>query len=180
MVLEYRHMRWLVAVVGMGCFLTAGCQPSAGPSSTATKTTPASGHEDHDHDDHAHHDHGDHGEHGGHLLHLDPSGSHAEWTHDDEAGSVTVYLEELVASGKKVESVEIEWKVGDAAENNSKLEVAAKDDHGIEGSIFTIKNPELVTALGVGDGVVANLVVTVDGKKEMAKLEHDHGHDHDH
>lgn len=93
---------------------------------------------------------------------------------------MTVYLEELVASGKKVESVEIEWKVGDAAQNSSKLEVAAKDNHGIEGSIFTIKNPELVTALGVGDGVVANLVVTVDGKKETAKLEHDHGHDHDH
>ena len=167
----------LLATIALMSFASFGCQP------TATKpgdkgTNSAASHDDHGHD-HAH-DHGEHGAHGGHMLHLEPTGEHAEWTHDDEAGVLTVYFEEMVSAGSKIEKVRVDLSLGDKPKKAYDLEGTAADDHKIEGSIFSIKSPELVTALGVGEGVKAELIVTVAGKDLKASLEHDHGHDHDH
>ncbi len=172
-----------VAIAGLTLF--SGCEPastktasttsasttsaSTNSASTTTKTT-ADAHN---------HAHGDEGEHGGHLVHLEPSGEHAEWLHDDEKGTVTVFMEEAVSEGAKVDSVRVDLEVTGNLKKMYQLD-ASSDEHKIANSVFTIKSPELVTALGVGEGVKATLVVTIDGKEQSCKLEHDHGHDHDH
>jgi hypothetical protein len=172
----------IVAVVAaFGFTLFTGCEPAANQNATtASATTSTSNTSKKTEDAHNHsHDHGDEGEHGGHLVHLEPGGAHAEWSHDDEKGTVTVFMEEAVSGGAKVESVRVDLEVTGNPKKAYAFEKGA-DEHKIENSVFTIKSPELVTALGVGEGVKATLVVVMDGKEHSCKLEHDHGHDHDH
>jgi len=142
---------------------------------------------DHDHDhDHAHdhapkeetHDHPEHGPHGGHVAHFDTSPTtHFEWAHDDDAHTLTVFFEELVSAGAKVESVDVVVSSG-GTEKSFKL--AALESAKISGSIFEAKDQELLTLVGAsGDdpkGVQAKLVVTIDGKKESVLLKDDHHH----
>ncbi len=169
----------LLATIALMSFASFGCQPAASKSGDKS-TKSAASHDDHGHDHSHDHAHEEHGAHGGHMLHLEPTGEHAEWTHDDESGLLTVYFEEMVSAGSKIEKVRVDLTVGDKPKKAYDLEGTAADDHKIEGSIFSIKSPELVTALGVGEGVKAELIVTVAGKELKAALEHDHGHDHGH
>src|SRR5688572_7448179 len=55
---------------------------------------------EHGHDDHDHHEHAHLGPNGGHLLELGNEQFHAEWTHDDDSGKLTVYI--LDAAGKEL------------------------------------------------------------------------------
>ena len=142
---------------------------------------------DHDHDhDHNHaddhkedkHDHPEHGPHGGHVAHFDTSPTtHFEWAHDDDAHTITVYFEELVSAGAKVESVDVMVTSG-GTEKSFKL--APLEAAKIAGSIFEAKDQELLTLVGAsGDdpkGVQAKLIVTIDGKKESVLLKDDHHH----
>ncbi len=124
---------------------------------------------------HAHED----GPHGGHMLDLLPDGGHAEWTHDDEKGILTIYLEELVAAGKKVEKVRVDLALQNNETKSYDLKVSEADQHKIEGAIFSIVDPQLVTTMEV-PGVKATLVVTADGKELKGSLAHDHDHGHKH
>ncbi len=92
----------LVAVV-----LTVGCTPATPTATTTSKDKAAAG------DSHAGHDHGhdDTGPHGGHLLHLEPTGTHAEWTHDDDKHLITVHLDDFDAA--KIVSAKFVAKIGD-------------------------------------------------------------------
>jgi len=140
---------------------------------------------DHDHDhDHDHapkedkHDHPEHGPHGGHIAHFDTSPTtHFEWAHDDDAHTLTVYFEELVSAGAKVESVDVVVTSG-GTEKSFKL--SALETAKIAGSIFEAKDQELLTLVGAsGDdpkGVQAKLIVTIDGKKESVLLKDEHHH----
>ncbi len=167
-----------VAIAGLTLF--SGCEPaSTQTASTASASTESAPSTTKTTAEAHNHSHGDEGEHGGHLVHLEPSGEHAEWSHDDEKGTVTVYMEEAVSEGAKVDSVRIDLEVTGNPKKTYLLD-SSSDEHKIANSVFTIKSPELVTALGVGEGVKATLVVTIDGKEQSCKLEHDHGHDHDH
>src|SRR5690606_37181696 len=91
----------IVSLLVLICTASIGCKPQtpvAPTGSSASGTTDA-----HDHGDDHGHAHEEHGPHGGHMVHLEPTGSHAEWAHDDEAHLLTVYLDDFDAA--KVVSV---------------------------------------------------------------------------
>lgn len=176
-----------------------GCEtkPSAKPGSGTTAGKSDHDH-DHDHDhghaqDHGHgnagdhkeadhkhddHDHPEHGPNGGHIAHFDTNPTtHFEWAHDDDKHTLTVYFEELVNGGAKIESVEIRV-TSDGSEK--KFELAADEAAKVAGSIFQAKDPELLTLVGAsGDdpkGVQAKMLVVIDGKQESVLLKDDHHH----
>ncbi len=184
-VTQYRRFTFLLFSGCLWLIAPVGCDSKSGtdtaPAANMTTKTPSESKSDSHGHSHAHsHDHGDHGEHGGHLVHLSPSGAHAEWAHDDETGTLTVYLEEIVSGGAKVERVQVELEVSGNPKKTYDLE-SGKDDHNIENSVFTIKSAELLTALEMPEGVKAKLIVVVDGAEQSCMLEHshdDHGHNH--
>ncbi len=140
----------LLATIALMSFASFGCQPAASKSGDKS-TKSAASHDDHGHDHSHDHAHEEHGAHGGHMLPR-ANGEHAEWTHDDESGLLTVYFEEMVSAGSKIEKVRVDLTVGDKPKKAYDLEGTAADDHKIEGSIFSIKSPELVTALALVKG----------------------------
>jgi hypothetical protein len=152
-----------VTLLAMVSFV--GCQPSATkPTDMGTQG-----------DAHAHnHDHEAHGPNGGHMVHLEPSGSHAEWTHDDDAGKLAIHLEEIEELGKKIDSVKVELEVKGEPKKTYDFVSAGK-------GVFELISPELLTAIEVGSGdkekVMAKLIVSIDGKDETTALEH---HEHHH
>jgi hypothetical protein len=152
---------WVSLAVFWGSLSLAGCQPSPHRASTEQ-----AGHD--------HHDHPAHGPNGGHLVHLEPSGSHAEWTHDDELGKIQIHLEDVQSSGKKIDSVKVVLKVQDQPEKTFDF-TAVKD------GLYELVSPELLTAIEVGGGdsekVSAKLSVAIDGQEQSSLLEH---HDHHH
>ena len=155
-----------VSVFALCCATTLGCQPSATSNNPATKagtdaaaaTDPHAGHD---------HDHEDVGPHGGHLLHLEPTGSHAEWTHDDDQHVVTVYLGEF--DGAKIASAKFTAKIGDATEEFP----LTNSDSG-----WTITSPELLTHINMKDAAEVNLIVVDDTGVHTAKIEAHEDHHH--
>jgi hypothetical protein len=142
----------LLAMIGI-----LGCNPSAPPKV----------------DSHSH-NHAAHGPHGGHLVHLEPTGVQAEWAHDDDSGKLSVYLEEAIQSGKKIDEARIELEVTGSSKKT--YDLVANDKN-----VYELVSPELLTAIEVGAGdaakVIAKLIVTIDGKEEAAAMEH---HEHSH
>jgi hypothetical protein len=119
-------------------------------------------------DAHAGHDHGHDalGPHGGHLLHLEPTGSHAEWTHDDDKHLLTVHLDEFDAA--KVVSAKFVAKIGDTTEE---FPLTATD------SGWTITSPELMTHINMKDAAQVQLVVVDDTGVHSCAIEaHEHHH----
>lgn len=158
------NLATLAGVVVLGTALV-GCQPPKPPAPAPA----AGGAAAHDHD------HGEHGEHGGHLLHLEPSGSHAEWTHDD-TGKLTIYLDEVAQFGKKIEAVKVQLDVKGQAPKVFEFKA-------LDSSVFELTSEELLKAIemtGAKDaGMTVKLLATIDGKEESALVEHDdHGHHH--
>ncbi|MFO0013189.1 MAG: hypothetical protein ACK553_10620 [Planctomycetota bacterium] len=173
-----------------------GCDAKPTPKKGSGTVAVQSGHDhdhdhdhghDHDHDhDHDHggdhkdegHDHPEHGPHGGHIAHFDTNPTtHFEWAHDDDKQALTVYFEDLVGGGAKVESVEIRI-TSDGSEK--KFTLAADQGAKVAGSIFQLQDAELLTLVGAsGDdpkGVQAKMFVTIDGKQESVLLKDDHHH----
>ena len=147
----------LVAVV-----LTVGCTPATPTATTTSKDKAAAG------DSHAGHDHGhdDTGPHGGHLLHLEPTGTHAEWTHDDDKHLITVHLDDFDAA--KIVSVKFVAKIGD---NSQEYPLTATD------SGWTITSQELMTHINMKEAAEVNLVVVDETGVHSTKIEaHEHHH----
>lgn len=164
-----RSIEWLASFGFLGfCVLAAsivlvGCKPT--PTSMATT-------ESHDHHDHEHEAHGPHG---GHVVHLEPSHMSAEWNHDDDAGKISVYVDDFVKAGKSVDGVKVELEV----QGESKKEyVFTKNAEGV----FELVSQELLTAIEVGSGdsakVKATLMLDVAGQAETALMEHHEHHHH--
>jgi hypothetical protein len=130
-------------------------------------------------DDHAGHDHPEHGPNGGHIAHFDTSATtHFEWAHDEDKQTLTVYFEELVSGGNKIESVEV---VVTSSGQEKKFKLEPLESAKIAGSIFQIKDQELLTLVGASDkdekGVQARLVAKIDGKEEkLLLIDHHHHH----
>lgn len=168
------NFRFSVATLLIGTTaLFFGCETKVSPKPDGTNKT-AQGAHDHDHD----HDHPEHGPHGGHIAHFDTSPTtHFEWAHDDDNQTLTVYFEELVSGGAKIESVEIR-----VTSDGSEKKFTLSPDEGakIAGSIFQAKDAELLTLVGAsGDdpkGVQAKMFVVIDGKQESILLKDDHHH----
>ncbi len=140
-----------------------GCQPTETADSGTKTTAPAAGGSGHVHD------HGDVGPHGGHLLHLDPAGVHAEWTHDDDTKTITVHLDDLDAA--KISEAKFVVEIPDAAAEEFPL---ASGDEG-----WTITSESLMTHLNMGEAAKVKLVVIEDGVELSTAIEH-HDHDHGH
>jgi hypothetical protein len=144
-----------------------------GPKPNANKA----GDHDHDHD----HDHAAHGPHDGHVLELGEEEYHAEWTHEDDTGKVTVYLldkdiKEAVPTA--AEHVKISLKLGDSDMEYLLEPVGRTDGDMPTASQFELVDKPLATAL-VTEGVEATLEVEIGGKPYTAKIEH-HAHDGHH
>lgn len=114
----------------------------------------------------AHAAHEEAGPHGGHLLHLEPTGSHAEWTHDDDKQLITVHLDEFDMA--KIVSAKFVAKIGDTTEE---FPLTATD------SGWTITSQELMTHINMKDAAEVQLVVVDDSGVHSTKIEaHEHHH----
>jgi hypothetical protein len=169
-----RHRFFLLALTAAMTTCWIGCDVKK-PAESSDGAVAAKK-DDHDHDHY--HDHPEHGPNGGHIAHFDTSPTtHFEWAHDDEAQLLTVYFEELVSGGTKIESVEV-IVTTDGSEKVFKLEPL--ESAKIAGSVFQAKNQELLTLVGASGtdpkGVQAKLIATIDGKKESLLLKDDHHH----
>lgn len=151
-----RSSRWMLCGL---LLLASGCGPATpAPDTADAGTAPA--------DAHAGHDHGEHGAHGGHLLHLEPTGAHAEWTHDDDQHLITVFLDDFDKS--KVSAVKFTVKIGD---NVEEFPLAAADQG------WTITSQELLTHINMKEAAEVNLIVEDDAGKHSSKIEaHEHHH----
>jgi hypothetical protein len=130
-------------------------------------------------DEHAGHDHPEHGPNGGHIAHFDTSATtHFEWAHDEDKQTLTVFFEELVSGGNKIESVEV---VVTSSGQEKKFKLEPLESAKIAGSIFQVKDQELLTLVGASGkeekGVQARLVAKIDGKEEkLLLIDHHHNH----
>ncbi len=170
-----------VRLLPMGMLLAAlpliGCEVKTTNAPTAMKDTGAAKKDVHG-DSHDHHDHPEHGANGGHVAHFDSNPTvHFEWAHDDDQNTLTVYFEELVSGGGKVEMVEVRVKSPD---DEKKFSLAPDEKAKVKGSVFQAKDAELLTLVGASGkdpkGVQAKMVAVIDGKEETVLLidEHDH------
>lgn len=152
--------------LALGLFGTIGCdtKPSTKPVAGAGTT----GSDDHDHA----HDHGEHGPHGGHMVHLEPDGVHAEWSHDDDTKTITVYLDEVAKPASEVKFV---VKVGDTEPQTFAL---SKSEGGMGGGTWTISSDALMTHLNMGEAAKVQLVVSSDDKQMTSTIEHSDEHHH--
>src|SRR5690606_22385617 len=102
----------------------------------------------------------------GHMVHLEPTGSHAEWTHDDDEHLISVYLDDFDAT--KIVTVKFTAKIGDETE-----EFALTGSDGV----WSITSQELLTHINMKDADEVNLVVVDDSGVHTAKIEaHEHHH----
>ncbi len=178
-----RLTRWLTALAILPGLLLLGCEPKVpavgGMSPSTTGSKPAMIKDSHDDHDHGKHDHShDVGPNGGHIGHFEPSDAHFEWTHNDDDHSLSFHFEELVSAGKKIGSVSVDVSFGGETKS---FKIEADPKAKISGSVYTIKNQELMTSIEASGsdkkGIQSNLVIDLDGVKQTAPLEHDE-HDH--
>ena len=153
-------------ICGLACSL--GCQPVA--ESTSGKSNSAATTDAHDDHDHSGHDHGEVGPHGGHFLHLEPTHAHAEWTHDDDAKTITVYLDEF--DQDVIQEAKFVVEIPNAESEQFPL---TKTDDG-----WTGPSDALMAHLNMGDVVKVRFVMSDASGEQTAVVEHadHHGHSH--
>ncbi len=154
-------MRRLMGLAVLG--LVVGCQPAT-KEAAEIQTPPAAA------DAHAGHDHGhdETGPHGGHLLHLEPAGVHAEWTHDDETHLITVFLDDFDA--EKISEAKFVVDIPNAESEEFALTAS---DAG-----WTVTSEALVTHMNMGEAATVKLVVVDDSGEQSTKIEHHEHHHH--
>lgn len=134
-----------------------GCGPQAPVEKKETAAGEAGGHV---------HSHDELGAHGGHMLHMEPTGVHAEWTHDDDTHTITVYLEDFDSS--KIKEAKFVAKIGEATEE---FPLVAGDDG------WSITSEVLMTHIDMGEAAEVSFVVVDDSGEQKAKIEaHEHHH----
>lgn len=168
-----------LAVGFLGC---AGESATDGPE-TASPPATADSHDDHDGHDHGEHAHPSEGPHHGDLVELGNEEFHAEILHDDDAGTVTIYVLDSGATVQvPIEATEIMINVKhDGKPEQFKL-AATPDENDPEGksSRFVSTDKELAAHLDEEDAA-PQLVLSINGKSFRGKITHDHDHgDHDH
>lgn len=175
----------LVAVVICAAFLFAiGCSSevpaTAQPNGTGT-TVPSDAH---DHDLGAH-DHASTGPHEGQIIELGDEDYHAELVHDEEKGTVTIYiLDGTAKNAVAIDATELSINLKQAGKGRQfKLAATPQDgDSTGKASRFVSNDKDLNEALDAEEAT-ARLVVEIEGKSYTGKLEHHHdheGHDHKH
>ena len=150
-----RKLLLLAAAVSIPSLV--GCGPQAPAEKTETAANAPGGHV---------HSHDEVGAHGGHMLHMDPAGVHAEWTHDDDTHSITVFLEDFDAT--KIQEAKFVAKIGEAVEE---FPLVAGDDG------WSVTSEALMTHINMGEAAEVNLVVVDESGEQKAKIEaHEHHH----
>ncbi len=177
-----------VAASGLAAFLVSGCgtpapEPAGGGDSSAAADSghDHASHEGHDHAGHGH-DHPSEGPHHGHLIELGGEEYHAEFVHDEQAGTITVYI--LDGAAKEtvpIEATEININLKHDGQGEQFQLAASPDEGDADGksSRFVSDDAELAEDLH-REGAEAQLVLQIGGKAYRGKIEHDHDHDHNH
>ena len=156
----------LMAMIVVGCSNDSSTGPeSSGPPNTMDAQ-----------DDHAHPTEGPHH---GDLIELGNEEYHAEILHDEDAGTVTIY----VLNGAATEQVPIDaTEVTINAKHDGKPEqfklAASPDANDPQGqsSRFVSNNEELALHLDE-EGAEPRLVLTINGKSYRGTIAHDHDHE---
>jgi hypothetical protein len=162
--------------------LAAGLVGCAGESGTNTAqpsapSASADGHDDHDHA------HPSEGPHHGDLIELGNEEYHAELVHDDDAGTITIYV--LNAAATEAVPIDATEIVINAKHDGTpkQFKLAASPDAGDpsgKSSRFVSSDEELVEHVGEEDAE-PRLVLSINGKSYRGTIAHDHDHgDHDH
>ena len=131
------------------------------------------------------HDHPSEGPHHGALIELGAEEYHAELVHDEDAGTVTIYI--LDGAAKETVSIAaaeitINMKHDGNAEQFTLAASADSGDPEGQSSRFVSDDEHLGEDLDAED-VEATLVLSIDGKSFRGDIHHDHdhaGHGHDH
>lgn len=129
------------------------------------------------------HEHPSEGPHGGELVELGNEEYHAELVHDEESGSVTVYvLDSAAKSGVPIDAQEVTINLTHDGQAEQFAVTASPQEGDGEGksSRFTSQDAELAEELEHNHGE-AKLVLTINGKQYRGSILHDHdGEEHDH
>ena len=177
--------RMFVVLLMSSVLTSLGCDEGAAPAGKASSND----HGDHIHADGEEHAHDEHahpteGPHHGMLVELGNENYHAEVVHDDEAGTLMVYLLDSAAKNavfSEASEIVINIKKGDQP-LQFKLGGLKKDGQP-EGkfSDYSLVEPELLKALHDKTST-AKLSITIDGKPYSGEISHeDHAaHDHAH
>lgn len=163
-----------------------GCQdvaePTDGDSAPVSDLPPATMD---DHDDHAGHAHPSAGPHHGDLVELGNEEYHGEVVHDEDNGTLEIYILDGAAT-KQVAISATELLINVTHDGTpEQFTLAAKPDDGDEAgksSRFVSNDKELATHLDE-EGTSPKLVVKINGKAYRGDIihNHDHGHEgHDH
>lgn len=159
-----------LAIAGCG---KAGTSPDTAPPQEPASSEAKSGH-DHDHS-HDNHDHGETGPHGGALIELGGEAYHAELVHDEDGGTVTIYI--LDGSAKKVVPIEAkEITINAKSSEGPKqfvLTASPEEGEGERASRFVSSDAELGEALD-REGADPRLVVMIEGKSYTGRVVHSH------
>lgn len=161
--------------LGLALAAVGGCSDSAAPPKNAASKGGSSGASSGGADQHEH-AHPDSGPHGGHLIELGNEEYHAELVHDEDAGTVSIFL--LDGTAKKPVAIEaaevvVNLKHGGKGEQ-FKLAAQAQDrDPKGKSSRFVSNDKELGEDLDA-EGADARLVVEINGKSYTGEVSHEH------
>jgi hypothetical protein len=162
------------ALLAVGC---GGCDSKPAPA-PAPKVDADGGHE---HEDHGH-SHAAKGPHTGQVLAIGAEEYHAEFTHDDGSGKVTVYLLDKdikvnpeASSAEEIISIDVKTK-----DETKKYDLAAVGAVDGKASQFEVVDKELLGFLEtLGGDVAATLNVKIGDKQFNQPINFDdHGHAH--
>lgn len=130
-----------------------------------------------------HHHHGSDTPHGGHLIKLEPADYLAEWTHDDKAGKLTVYIHRERQDDVPIAAdlVKIKGEIkGDTPIPFEYPLIAVDPTDEATPKAFKFENsrpdPKLLANVNMGEAVGATLEFEVDGKSYKGAITHDHDH----
>ena len=187
--MKLNSVTWL-PLMAMAVMTFSGCQDAADQTAgTGTVSELPPGTMD-DHDDHEGHDHGDHGHpsegpHHGDLVELGNEEYHAEVVHNDDAGTLEIYILDGAATKQvAIDATELTINVSHDGKPEQFV-LAAKPDKGDEAgksSRFVSDEKELAEHLDE-EGTSPRMVVKINGKSYRGEIKHDHdheGHDHGH
>ncbi|MBS0262410.1 MAG: hypothetical protein JSS02_10710 [Planctomycetes bacterium] len=169
-----------VAMLGTVLGFAAGCSetPPMGKPAGEKPASKSSGTDSHDHAEHAHPSAGPHG---GPLIELGKEEFHAEFVHNEDAGTVTIYIldhDAKVAVSIDAKELRINLKHDGMGEQFTLIAKPQKGDANGKASRFVSNDKELSEDLD-HEGAAARLVVEIAGKSFTGEIKHKHD-DHDH
>lgn len=179
--MHFHQLLTNVAIVALTVFPFVGCGSQGDSAKQPPKNQSGTVVDEHGHD-HAHH-HPTEGPHHGSLIELGKEEYHAELVHDEEQGTVTIYLLDSEAKNAvPIDAPQLVVNVKYEGQPRQFNLTPAPDSSDPEGKTSRFVSNE--QALGIAldaEGSNARLMVTINGKSYSGDLTHTHGdHDHDH